>query len=94
MPFLWVGVGGRSELVVPTYYVGRQAHLCESRRVLQKIAARSMKKPFRLFLHQIWKTQQIKLRMEHMAQPRFQPIDILPGQDSGIAIRPFRGFPT
>jgi len=33
MPFLWVGVGGRSELVVPTYYVGRQAHLCESRRV-------------------------------------------------------------
>src|SRR6266404_707989 len=61
--------------------------------LLQKIAARSMKKPFRLFLHQIWKTQQIKLRMEHMAQPRFQPIDILPGQDSGIAIRPFRGFP-
>jgi hypothetical protein len=30
MPFLYVGVGG---LVVPTYYVGRQAHLCESRRV-------------------------------------------------------------
>ena len=35
MPFLYVGVGGMSELVVPTYYVGRQAHLCESRRVLQ-----------------------------------------------------------
>ena len=33
MPFLYVGVGGMSELVVPTYYVGRQAHLCESRRV-------------------------------------------------------------
>ena len=34
MPFLYVGVGGMSELVVPTYYVGRQAHLCESRRVM------------------------------------------------------------
>ena len=32
MLFLYVGVGGM-ELVVPTYYVGRQAHLCESRRV-------------------------------------------------------------
>ena len=35
MPFLYVGVGGMSELVVPTYYVGRQAHLCESRRVME-----------------------------------------------------------
>ena len=34
MLFLYVGVGGMSELVVPTYYVGRQAHLCESRRVV------------------------------------------------------------
>jgi len=42
MPFLWVGVGGRSELVVPTYYVGRQAHLCESRRVVAEACEKEL----------------------------------------------------